>query len=55
MAGYYIYFILWWADSPKQLFFIIIDQMSYIQQYICTQRLRRASPPIGEICLGFTN
>ena len=27
MAGYYI-FILWWADSPKQLIFIIIDQMS---------------------------
>jgi hypothetical protein len=45
MAGYYIYFILWRADSPKQLMFIIIDQMSYLQQYICTRQLRRASPP----------
>jgi hypothetical protein len=47
MIGYYIYFILWRADSPKQLIFIIIiiDQMSYLQQYICTQQLRRASPP----------
>jgi hypothetical protein len=46
MAGYYIYqgtrakrpcradFILWRADSPKQLIFKIIDQMSYLQQYI---------------------
>ena len=32
MAGYYIYFIPWRADSPKQLIFIIIDQMSYLQQ-----------------------
>ena len=38
-------FILWRADSPKQLIFKIIDQMSYLQQYIRIQRLRRASPP----------
>ena len=33
------------ADSPKQLIFKIIDQMSYLQEHILIQRLSRASPP----------
>ena len=55
MAGYYIYqvpelsgFASWlilFCGSPKQLIFKIIDQISYLQQYIHIQRLRRANPP----------